>query len=164
MNRFTKIWKAKSKEIKKEDILEKLDRQCPECGGDLLVKFGRYRKIHRLQEISRLQIYGKNAEEKKIEAGKQRRSLRKMRRADGRETGTIRRVSRLLKISGLQKHQKNNVGQNTGVKCPKCRGRRDFERRSRKGRLFYGCSQISRLRFFALEPPDRERIAKNAGA
>ncbi len=42
---FQKNLAAKTKEVKKEDFQEKLDRACPDCGGDLIMKFGRFGKF-----------------------------------------------------------------------------------------------------------------------
>jgi len=105
MDHFTKIWKKKSKDVKKEDLLQKIGRLCPECGGGSHHEIRPLWKIHRLYEISRVQIYGKNGRRKKGRRGKQRRGVREMRRADGSEAGPIRRVLGLQQISGVQNHQ-----------------------------------------------------------
>ena len=47
----------------------------------------------------------------------------------------------------------------TGVVCPKDGG--DIvERKSRRGKAFYGCAQLSRLRFHALEASDRGSVPR----
>lgn len=64
---FHKNLEGKSKEIKKENILEKLDKKCPECGGDLLVRFGRYGKFIACNNFPNCKYTEKTAEEKKVE-------------------------------------------------------------------------------------------------
>jgi len=43
--------------------------------------------------------------------------------------------------------------QETGVSCPECKEGQVVERRSRKGRLFYGCSRYPECRFTSWQRP-----------
>ncbi len=44
----------------------------------------------------------------------------------------------------------------TGAQCPKCGGK-VIERRSKKGRVFYGCSEYPKCDFVSWDPPSKEK-------
>ena len=44
----------------------------------------------------------------------------------------------------------------TGAQCPKCGGK-IIERRSKKGRVFYGCSEYPKCDFVSWDPPSKEK-------
>ena len=64
---FHKNLAKKMETVKKEDVLEKLDRQCPQCGGDLIVKFGRYGKFIACSNFPKCKYTEKTDEEKKLD-------------------------------------------------------------------------------------------------
>ncbi|MDD5750508.1 MAG: DNA topoisomerase, partial [Candidatus Pacebacteria bacterium] len=43
---FAENLKAKEKEVVKADLTEKTDRKCPECGGDIIIRMGRFGKFY----------------------------------------------------------------------------------------------------------------------
>jgi len=63
---FHKKLKEKTKEVKKEDVLEKLDRECPKCGSSLIVKFGRFGKFIACSNFPKCKYSEQTEEEKKI--------------------------------------------------------------------------------------------------
>ena len=40
-----KFVRGQATDVKKEDLLQKMDHKCPTCGGDLIMKFGRFGKF-----------------------------------------------------------------------------------------------------------------------
>jgi len=64
---FHEKLKEKTKKVKKEDVLEKLDRKCPKCGSSLIVKFGRFGKFIACSNFPKCKYSEQTEEEKKIE-------------------------------------------------------------------------------------------------
>ena len=44
----------------------------------------------------------------------------------------------------------------TGAECPKCGGK-IIQRKSKKGRVFYGCSEYPKCDFVSWDPPSKEK-------
>lgn len=144
---FHRNLEGKTKEIKKENILEKLDKKCPVCGGDLLVCFGRYGKFIACNNFPKCKYTEKTAEEKKIEQENNSEVCPKcsapmvIKRG---KFGVFLGCSKYPKCKGIKKITSDKT---TNVKCPKCKIGEILERRSRKGRLFYGCSEYPKCDF-----------------
>jgi len=160
---FHKNLESKTKEIKKENILEKLDRKCPECGGDLLVRFGKFGKFIACSNFPKCKYTEKTAEEKKIEKENSGENC-----PDCGAPMTVRRgkfgsflgCSRYPDCKGIKKI---NSDKTTGVKCPKCGKGEIIERRSKKGRLFYGCSEYPKCDFSLWNRPSG-KICEKCGS
>jgi DNA topoisomerase-1 len=77
-----------------------------------------------------------------------RRGLREMRQADGTPALALRRIPRLLRLSGLRRHQAHP--RRTGHhrrRLPDCKEGEVLERRSRRGKIFYGCGRYPKCKF-----------------
>jgi len=144
---FHKHLETKSKEIKKEDVLEKLDQKCPECGGDLLVRFGRYGKFIACNNFPNCRYTEKTAEEKKIEEQNDGEICEKCGAPMAVKRGKYGAFLGCSRYPDCKNIKKINTAKSTGVRCPKCEGGEILERHSRKGRLFYGCSEYPRCDF-----------------
>lgn len=157
---FHKNLEGKSKEIKKENILEKLDRKCPECGGDLLVRFGRYGKFIACNNFPKCKYTEKTEEEKKLEQENSGEVCDKcgapmvVKRG---KYGAFLGCSRYPECKNLKKI---NTAKSTGAKCPKCGNGEILELRSRKGRLFYGCSEYPKCDFSLWNRPTGKNCEK----
>ena len=64
---FEKNLKMKTKEIKKEDFQKKLDKKCPECGSELIEKFGRFGKFIACNNYPECKYTEKTKEDQKQE-------------------------------------------------------------------------------------------------
>ncbi|MDD5489988.1 MAG: type I DNA topoisomerase [Candidatus Moranbacteria bacterium] len=163
---FHKNLAGKTKEIKKEDILEKLDKKCPECGGDLLVRFGRFGKFIACNNFPKCKYTEKTAEEKKVEEENSSETCPEcgapmvVKRG---KYGAFLGCSKYPDCKGIKKITSDKT---TGVKCPKCPPTGDrpqgdiLERRSRKGRLFYGCSNYPHCDFSLWNRPTGKTCEK----
>ncbi len=158
---FHKNLLKKTGEIKKENILEKLNRQCPECGGDLIVKFGRYGKFIACNNFPKCKYTEKTEEDKKIEAQNGGEKCDKcgapMVLKHGR-FGTFWGCSRYPECKNIK-----SIAQKTGVKCPKCKEGDILERKSKKGRTFYSCSRYPDCDFSLWNKPTGEICPKCGG-
>ncbi|HPN96303.1 MAG TPA: type I DNA topoisomerase [Candidatus Moranbacteria bacterium] len=149
---FHKNIESKVKTVKKEDYQEKLDRQCPECGGDLIVKFGRFGKFIACSNFPNCRYTEKTADEKKL---------------DDENAGEICELcgspmavkhGRFGPFLGCSKYPdcKNikRIENKTGITCPKCKEGEIVERKSKRGRSFYGCNTYPKCDFALWNKPN----------
>lgn len=157
---FHKNLETKSKEIKKENILEKLEKKCPECGGDLLVRFGRYGKFIACANFPNCRYTEKTAEERKVETENSGEICDKcsspmvVKRG---KYGAFLGCSKYPDCNGIKR-----IENKTGLKCPRCKSGDILERKSKRGRTFYGCSRYPDCDFSLWNKPTGE-LCKNCG-
>jgi len=159
---FHKNLKNKFKEVRKEKYQEKLDRSCPECGGDLIVKFGRFGKFIACSNFPNCHYTEKTEDEKQIEE--------KIEKQNGTEICQLCGAPMVIKhgkfglFLGCSNYPtcKNikKIENKIGVKCPKCQTGEIIERKSRRGRLFYGCNAYPKCDFALWSKPTGEKCPK----
>ena len=134
----------KNKEIQKSDFQKSVGKKCPECGSELIEKFGRFGKFIACSNFPQCKYTEKGKEEKVQEA------LAK--KEYGNSEGEIicdqcgapmaLKSGRFGSFLGCTNYPncKNikKIENKTGVKCPNC-GKEIVQRKSRRG-IFYGCS------------------------
>lgn len=151
---FHKLLEEKTDTVKKEDLVEKLDRPCPTCGADLIMKFGRFGKFIACSNYPTCKYTEKTDSEKK---------------EDEENSGVICdkcgapmnvKRGRFGAFLGCSKYPecKNimNIEKKTGVKCPKCKEGDIIERKSKKGKMFYGCNKYPACDFVMWNKPTGE--------
>lgn len=151
---FHKRIEEKTQTVKKEDVLEKLDRPCPECGGDLVMKFGRFGKFIACSNYPKCKYTEKTEAEKKEDEENSGIICDKcgspMVVKRGR-FGAFLGCSNYPECKNIMK-----IEQKTGVKCPKC-GKGDvITRKSKKGKMFYGCNKYPDCDFVMWNKPTGE--------
>jgi DNA topoisomerase-1 len=155
---FHKNLKNKSKEVKKEDLLEKVGRKCPECGGELIMKFGRFGKFIACMKYPECRFTEKTAEEKKEEAENSGEICEKC------GAPMVLKRGRFGSFLGCSKYPEckniKSIAKKTGVKCPKCKEGDILERKSKRGRIFYGCSRYPACDFSLWNKPTGEMCKK----
>ncbi|MFA5925582.1 MAG: type I DNA topoisomerase [Parcubacteria group bacterium] len=148
---FHKNLKNKSKEVKKEDLLQKIGRQCPDCGGDLIMKFGRFGKFIACIKYPECRYTEKTAEEKKEEAENSGEVCEKC------GSPMVVKRGRFGAFLGCSKYPEcksiKSIAKKTGVQCPKCKEGDILERKSKRGRIFYGCSKYPSCDFSLWNKP-----------
>jgi DNA topoisomerase-1 len=153
---FSKNLKEKSHSVKKEDFQEKLDRSCPECGGDLIVRFGRFGKFIACSNYPNCRYTEKTEAEKKVDEKIQSENQTcelcgaPMVIKRGR-FGAFLGCSSYPNCKNIKK-----IENKTGVKCPKCESGEIIERKSKRGRIFYGCSSYPKCNFALWNKPTGE--------
>jgi DNA topoisomerase I len=151
---FHKLLEQKTKSVKKEDIMEKLDRKCPECGGDLVMKFGRYGKFIACSNYPTCKYTEKTDEEKKEDAENSGIICDKC------GAPMVVKRGRFGAFLGCSKYPdcKNimKIEQKMGIKCPKCGQGDVVARKSKKGRMFYGCNKYPDCDFVMWNKPTGE--------
>jgi len=144
--------------VKKEDVLEKLDRQCPQCGGDLIVKFGRYGKFIACSNFPKCKYTEKTDEEKKLDEANSGIVCEKcgapMTVKRGR-FGAFLGCSNYPNCKNIQKIEKR-----LNIICPKCIEGEIVERRSKRGKNFYGCNRYPECDFALWNKPTGEKCPR----
>jgi len=155
---FHKNLENKSGEVKKEDLLQKLGRQCPQCGGDLVMKFGRFGKFIACAKYPECKYTEKTAEEQKEEDENSGEVCEKC------GAPMVVKRGRFGAFLGCSKYPEcktiKSIAKKTGVKCPKCHEGDILERKSKKGRLFFGCSKYPACDFSLWNKPTGEICPK----
>lgn len=148
----------KVKIVKKEDFQEKLDRKCPECGGDLVVKFGRFGKFIACSNFPNCRYTEKTDAEKKIDeenAGEICDICGAPMVVKRGRFGAFLGCSNYPECKNIKKIEKK-----TGITCPKCGKGEIVERRSKRGRNFYGCNAYPNCDFALWSKPTGEKCPK----
>ncbi len=158
---FHKNLKSKTKEVKKEDFQEKLDRACPLCGSDLIMKFGRFGKFIACSNYPECKHTEKTDAEKKVDEEHKGEicdvcgAPMIVKRG---KFGTFLGCSNYPECKGIKK-----IENKTGVKCPQCQPTADhpqgdiIKRKSKKGRIFFGCNNYPNCKFALWSKPTGEK-------
>lgn len=155
---FHKNLASKQDSVKKEDYLEKLEKPCPKCGGDLIVKFGRFGKFIACANFPNCKYTEKTADEKKVDAENSGVICDKcgapmvVKRG---KFGAFLGCSKYPDCKGIKRIEKS-----TGIKCPKCGKGEISERKSKRGKLFYGCTAYPNCDFALWSKPTGEKCPK----
>lgn len=146
--------KTKTKEVKKEEFQEKLDKNCPDCGGDLIMKFGRFGKFIACSNYPNCRYTEKTGAEKKIEEEFSGEICEKC----GAKMAVKRGKFGVFLGCSAYPNCKNikRIENKTGVKCPKCKVGDVVERKTKKGRLFFGCNTYPACDFSLWNKPNGE--------
>ncbi len=130
----------KEREINKKELTqEKTGESCPECGGELAIKLGRFGKFKACTGFPECKYTEPVGEEKEL----QQQNNNEVCPDCGRQLVVRRgRFGPFMGCSGYPdcKHIKK-IEKSTGVLCPQCNQGEIVEKTSRRGRLFYACNQ-----------------------
>ncbi|MFA7319077.1 MAG: type I DNA topoisomerase [Parcubacteria group bacterium] len=152
---FHKNLLAKTKKVSKEDFQEKLGRNCPDCGGDLIMKFGRFGKFIACTNYPECKYTEKTETEKKIDAENSHEICEicgaPMVVKRGR-FGAFLGCSNYPECKGIKK-----IENKTGIKCPRCDAGDIVERKSKRGRIFFGCNSYPKCDFALWNKPTGEK-------
>lgn len=147
--------KVKMKDVKRQEI--PTDISCDKCGSPMIIKFGRHGEFLACKTYP----YCKNTKEFRRDEGGE------IRVKETKETGEvcekcnspmIIKRGRFGKFLACQAYPKckNTKALSIGVSCPKCESPLT-ERRSKRGRVFYGCSAFPKCKFASWQKPIAEK-------
>jgi DNA topoisomerase-1 len=153
---FAKNLKEKMDSVTKADLQEETDEKCPDCGNNLVIKFGRFGKFYACKNYpdckftkpliseKTKQLAEKASDEKCPKCGK------KMVVKEGR-------FGPFLACEGYPECKTTvSLSPKAEVKCPNCGGD-IMMRRSKKGRTFWGCGNYPKCKTaFWNEPVDKK--------
>lgn len=154
---FIDLIDKKDDELKKSDIIsEETDEICPQCGANLVIKLGRYGKFYGCKGYPQCR-YIRPLNNKGEEASIQDDSVNEQCEKCGKPMIIKEgRYGRFLACSGYPqcKNTKSlNKTKNLGIKCPVCEKGEIIEKKTRRGKLFYGCSQYPQCDFASWDKP-----------
>jgi DNA topoisomerase-1 len=152
---FEKSIKEKKKSIKKEDVIhEKTDEICEKCGAPMVVKFGRNGKFLSCSKYPEC----KNAKPMKEDQEKEEKLQKeyaneKCEKCNGKMIIKKGRFGEFLACENYPKCKFTRpLGHALKVKCTKCGG--DIvEKRTKKGKIFYGCANYPKCDFATWKKP-----------
>ncbi len=147
---FMENLKKKEKELKKQNILEKTDKDCEECKGKMVIKIGRYGKFLACEN------YPKCKNTKALEESKEIKE--KCPQCKGRMIEKRGRYGTFLGCENYPqcKNTQNN-NKKTEVKCPSCNKGEIIGRKNKRGNTFYGCSNYPNCKFLLNKEPVKEK-------
>jgi len=151
---FHKLLEEKTDSVKKEDLVEKLDRPCPTCDGELVMKFGRFGKFIACSNYPTCKYTEKTDSEKKEDEENSGIVCDKCGKPMQVKRG---RFGAFLGCSGYPECKNiMKIEQKTGIKCPKCKEGDIIARKSKKGKMFYGCNKYPDCDFVMWNKPTGE--------
>jgi DNA topoisomerase-1 len=136
---FERLLEKKDKEINRDDLIkETTEEKCPVCGGEMMVKLGRYGKFLSCAK------YPDCKGTRQID-GTQRPEPKEVPGEVCEECGApmLLRHGRYGEFLGCSKYPDCKFVRNKtiGGKCPKCGDGKLAQRRTRRGKAFYGCTK-----------------------
>ena len=155
---FHALLEEKNDSVKKEDLVEKLNRPCPSCDGELIMKFGRFGKFIACSNYPTCKYTEKTESEKKEDeenSGIVCDKCGKPMVVKRGRFGAFLGCSGYPECKGIMK-----IEQKTGVKCPKCQVGDVIARKSKKGKMFYGCNKYPDCDFVMWNKPTGEMCPK----
>jgi len=159
---------TKTKEISKKDLVEeKTDEICEKCGSPMVIKVGRFGKFLACSNYPDCKSTKQIGADGKLEEPEKTDEV-----CDKCGSPMVVKMGRFGKFLACSAYPgcKNikNLGQNgkpaepvaTGIKCPECDKGEIVEKRSRRGKIFYGCSNYPNCKFALWNKPNGEKCKK----
>ncbi len=156
---FEKTIEIKKKEVKKSDIInEKTDEICEKCGSPMMIKLGRNGKFLSCSKYPEC----KNARPMKEDAEKEKELQKQFKDEKCDKCGSPMivkngRFGEFLACSDYPKCKSTRpLAHALDVKCPDCES--DIvEKRTKRGKIFYGCSAYPKCKFATWKKPIKEK-------
>ncbi len=161
---FIQQLEKKMSEIKKEEVvvLEKTTKKCPRCGNQLVIKLGRYGRFLSCSNFPQCDyaevLVNESGGEEEM-AVDQEQLKEPCPQCGAAVKLKIGRYGPFIACSNYPqcKYTRNYVNK-IGLSCPQCQKGEIVVKRTRKGRVFYGCSRYSECQFASWSDP---RIKKS---
>lgn len=154
---FITLIDKKDNELKKSDIIsEETDEICPQCGEHLIIKLGRYGKFYGCKGYPQCR-YIRPLNDKEEDVNNQVESGEVHCEKCGKPMIIKEgRYGRFLACSGYPQCKNTrslNKFVSLGIRCPECKKGEIVEKRTRRGKLFYGCSNYPQCSFASWDKP-----------
>ncbi len=154
---FISLIDKKDSELKKTDIInEETDEVCPQCGEALIIKLGRYGKFYGCKGYPNCR-YIRSVNNKERQENSEEPEVKEACEKCGKPMVIKEgRYGKFLACSGYPqcKSVKSlNKTVELGIKCPECTEGEIVEKKTRRGKLFYGCSRYPQCTFASWDKP-----------
>jgi len=157
---FAQILKEKMETVEKNNIIEETDEKCPDCGKNLIIKLGRFGKFYACGGYPDCKFTkpfldeSQRAQQEKIEAGLKDEKCPK---CGGPMVLKEARFGPFLACSKYPECKSTkNITIAADVPCPNC-GEKLLQRRTRKGKIFWGCSGYPKCKTAFWDEPTSEK-------
>lgn len=156
---FEKNIEKKKKEVKKSDVInEKTDEKCDVCGAPMVVKLGKNGKFLSCSKYPEC----KNARPMKEDLEKEKELQKQFKDEKCDKCGSPMivkngRFGEFLACSDYPKCKTTRpLSHALKVKCPEC-GSDIVEKRTRRGKVFYGCTGYPKCKFATWKKPVEDK-------
>lgn len=150
----------KDKSVERKDVTrEKIDENCPECGGGLSIRLGRNGRFIGCDDYPTCKYTRNLGEDNSKESEPE---IVEGRNCPKCEAQLIVKSGRYGKFLGCSRYPECRHIEplekpvDTGVGCPKCNLGNLMKRKSRSGKIFYSCSTYPTCDYVAWDPPVAE--------
>ena len=157
---FITLIDTKDSELKKSDIIsEETEEECPKCGKHLIIKLGRYGKFYGCKgypECRFIRSINNAGEAEGDKSDAVEESCEKCGKAMVIKDG---RYGKFLACSGYpqcKNVRSLNKRVSLGISCPECKEGDIIEKKTRRGKFFYGCSGYPKCDFATWDKPVEE--------
>ncbi len=145
---YNPLMEATESAAKAPAVVQETGEQCPECSRPLIRRFGRYGPFFACTGFPECRYTRPDTNEAQVEATDEKCDVCSAPMVVKRgRFGTFLACSRYPECKGSKP-----LLMKTGVPCPKCGGE-IVERRTRKGRRFYGCANYPRCDYTSWQRP-----------
>ncbi|MDD2758294.1 MAG: type I DNA topoisomerase [Patescibacteria group bacterium] len=146
----------KDKELNKKELTEeKTDEVCPKCGKPMVIKMGRFGKFLACTGFPECKTTKPIGGEKEAAAAEPTNEV-----CDKCGEPMVRKVGRFgpfLSCSAYPKCKNiKNIEIKLNLKCPKCGTGEIIQRKTRRGKIFYGCNRYPDCDFALWDRPNGE--------
>ena len=165
---FAKNLSEKNSELEKTDFIkpEKTNEKCPDCKKPLVIKIGKFGKFMACTGYPECKFSKPitTKADKKASVVNEEGEPEPLKEAEGEKCEKckgkmILKEGRFGKFLACENYPKckntKSVVNNSGVKCPDCGEGELIERRTKKGRPFWGCSRYPGCKYAAWENPKK---------
>jgi len=157
---FIGLIKQKEQEVQKSDVTtQKTDEICPECGKGLVIKLGKYGRFYACSGFPECRFVRSLKGEDADEEQESRLTEEKCEKCG---SPLIIRQGKYGPFLGCSSYpackfiRPLNKPVSLGVPCPECRDGEILEKKSRKGKIFFSCSNYPKCTFASWDKPVAE--------
>lgn len=153
---FINLIDRKDNELKKSDIIsEETEEVCPQCGKNLIIKLGRYGRFYGCKGYPQCR-YIRPLDDKGEEVSDQsgvEECCEKCGKPMIIKEGRYGKFLACLGYPQCKNTRSLNKSISLGIKCPECAEGEIVEKKTRRGKLFYGCSNYPQCSFASWDKP-----------
>lgn len=161
---FAEELKTKNKELEKTEFIkpEKTNEKCPECGKPIVIKLGRFGKFMACSNYPECK-FSKPLVDKEIKKEVAAEIKEKCEKCGGAMVLKEGRFGKFLACENYPKCKNTkSITVSSGVKCPDCEKGELVEKKTKKGRTFWGCSTYPKCKYASWnDPSKKEQITKD---
>ena len=158
---FAALLEKKSKELKRSDftVLEKTDEVCPECGKPLVIKLGKYGKFFSCSGFPKCK-YAKPFSDVDLDGQPDEIDESQLAGVCPKCGGGLKlKEGRFGKFIACLNYPKCKFTKDyldkIGMVCPKCGKGNVIVKRTRRGKVFYGCSKYPQCDYASWKHPGK---------